>query len=154
MKTMRFRSFRSRLVVVFLGLFVVIQATGYVAVAAFVRTSARQHVEEELRLATTLFARQLDERGRQLVAATRLLSGDFAPAHRDNLASRAARPCAASSIGATPSARRPVRWYATPSAPAKSGRNTGTSLVRQSSSRVPRTCAASSLVRAGGCSST
>ena len=76
--TGHFRSFRSRLVVVFLGLFVVIQATGYVAVAAFVRTSARQHVEEELRLATTLFARQLDERGRQLVAATRLLSGDFA----------------------------------------------------------------------------
>ncbi|RPH75409.1 MAG: HAMP domain-containing protein, partial [Candidatus Rokuibacteriota bacterium] len=78
MKTMRFRSFRSRLVVVFLGLFVVIQATGYVVVAAFVRTSARQHVEEELRLASTLFARQLDERSHQLVAATRLLSGDFA----------------------------------------------------------------------------
>lgn len=78
MRTMRFRSFRSRLVVVFLGLFVVIQTTGYVVVAAFVRASARQHVEEELRLASTLFARQLDERSRQLVAATRLLSGDFA----------------------------------------------------------------------------
>jgi class 3 adenylate cyclase len=76
--TMHFRSFRSRLVVVFLGLFAVIQATGYVVVAAFVRASARQHVEEELRLASTLFARQLDDRSRQLVAATRLLSGDFA----------------------------------------------------------------------------
>jgi len=75
---MHFRSFRSRLVVVFLGLFAVIQATGYVVVAAFVRASARQHVEEELRLASTLFARQLDDRSRQLVAATRLLSGDFA----------------------------------------------------------------------------
>ncbi|HXD98652.1 MAG TPA: cache domain-containing protein [Candidatus Acidoferrum sp.] len=73
-----FRSFRSRLVVVFLGLFALIQATGYVVVAAFVRTSARHHVEEELRLASTLFARQLDDRSRQLVAATRLLSGDFA----------------------------------------------------------------------------
>jgi class 3 adenylate cyclase len=76
--TMRFRSFRSRLVVVFLGLFALIQATGYVVVAAFVRASARQHVEDELRLASTLFARQLDDRSHQLVAATRLLSGDFA----------------------------------------------------------------------------
>jgi hypothetical protein len=76
--TMHFRRFRSRLVAVFLGLFVLIQATGYVVVAAFVRASARQHVEDELRLASTLFARQLDDRSRQLVAATRLLSGDFA----------------------------------------------------------------------------
>jgi len=75
---MRFRSFRSRLVVVFLGLFVVIQATGYVVVGAFVRASARRAVEEELRLASTLFARQFEVRSQQLVAATRLLSGDFA----------------------------------------------------------------------------
>ena len=76
--TMHFRSFRSRLVAVFLGLFTLIQATGYVVVAAFVRASAHQQVEDELRLASTLFARQLDDRSRQLVAATRLLSGDFA----------------------------------------------------------------------------
>src|SRR5262245_6253662 len=75
---LHFRRFRSRLVVVFLGLFAVIQVTGYLAVAAFVRTSARQHVEEELRLTSSFFARQLDDRARQLVAATRLLSGDFA----------------------------------------------------------------------------
>src|SRR5262245_45227615 len=75
---MRFRSFRSRLVVVFLGLFVVIQAAGYVVVAAFVRASARHTVEDELRLASTLFARQLDVRTHELVTATRLLSGDFA----------------------------------------------------------------------------
>jgi class 3 adenylate cyclase len=78
MKKMQFQSFRGRLVAVFLGLFVVIQATGYAVVAAFVRSTARQHVEDELRLASTLFARQLDDRTRQLVAATRLLSGDFA----------------------------------------------------------------------------
>src|SRR5437763_1288518 len=73
-----FRSFRSRLVVVFLGLFALIQATGYFAVTAFVRASARHTVDDELRLASTLFARQLDVRTQQLVAATRLLSGDFA----------------------------------------------------------------------------
>jgi adenylate cyclase len=75
---MRFRSFRSRLVVVFLGLFVVIQAAGYLVVAAFVRASARQAVEDELRLASTLFVRQLEVRTHELVTATRLLSGDFA----------------------------------------------------------------------------
>ena len=75
---LRFRSFRSRLVVVFLGLFALIQATGYVAVSAFVRASARHTVEDELRLASTLFARQLEVRTQQLVSATRLLSGDFA----------------------------------------------------------------------------
>ena len=71
----QFRRFRSRLIVVFLGLFAVIQVTGYLAVAAFVRASARQHVEEELRLASSFFARQLDDRSRQLITATRLLSG-------------------------------------------------------------------------------
>src|SRR6185503_17108535 len=76
--SLHFRSFRSRLVVVFLGLFALIQATGYVAVSAFVRASARHTVEDELRLASTLFARQLDVRTQQLVTATRLLSGDFA----------------------------------------------------------------------------
>jgi len=74
----RFRSFRSRLVVVFLGLFALIQATGYIAVSAFVRASARHTVADELRLASTLFARQLEVRSQQLVGATRLLSGDFA----------------------------------------------------------------------------
>jgi adenylate cyclase len=75
---MRFRSFRSRLVVVFLGVFVVIQAAGYAVVAAFVRASVRHSVEDELRLASTLFVRQLEVRSHELVTATRLLSGDFA----------------------------------------------------------------------------
>ena len=75
---MHFRSFRSRLVVVFLGLFAVIQAIGYFTVAEFVAAGARHTVDEELRLASTLFARQLEVRTQQLVTATRLLSGDFA----------------------------------------------------------------------------
>jgi len=75
---MRFRSFRSRLVVVFVGLFAVVQAASFVAVTASVRGSARNEIDEELRLASALFRRQLDFRAQQLVAATRLLSGDFA----------------------------------------------------------------------------
>src|SRR5512145_2277873 len=77
MRLPRFRSFRSRLVAVFVGLFAVILATCFV-VAAAVRASARNEIGEELRLAGTLFVRQLESRTQQLVGATRLLSGDFA----------------------------------------------------------------------------
>ena len=73
-----FRSFRGRLVAVFVGLFAVILATCFLVVAAAVRASARHEIGEELRLAGTLFVRQLEFRSQQLVAATRLLSGDFA----------------------------------------------------------------------------
>jgi adenylate cyclase len=73
-----FRSFRGRLVAVFVGLFAVILATCFLVVAAAVRASARHEIGEELRLAGTLFVRQLESRGQQLVTATRLLSGDFA----------------------------------------------------------------------------
>jgi adenylate cyclase len=73
-----FRSFRGQLVVVFVGLFAVILATCFLVVAAAVRTSARSEINEELRLAGTLFVRQLEARSQQLLTATRLLSGDFA----------------------------------------------------------------------------
>ena len=73
-----FRSFRGQLVVVFVGLFAVILATCFLVVAAAVRASARSEINEELRLAGTLFVRQLEARSQQLLAATRLLSGDFA----------------------------------------------------------------------------
>jgi len=73
-----FRSFRGRLVAVFVGLFAVILATCFLVVAVTVRASARHEIGEELRLAGTLFVRQLESRSQQLVAATRLLSGDFA----------------------------------------------------------------------------
>jgi len=65
-------------VAVFVGLFAVILATCFLVVAAAVRASARHEIGEELRLAGTLFVRQLEFRSQQLVAATRLLSGDFA----------------------------------------------------------------------------
>ena len=73
-----FRSFRGQLVVVFVGLFAVILATCFLVVAVAVRASARTEINEELRLAGTLFVRQLEARSLQLLTATRLLSGDFA----------------------------------------------------------------------------
>jgi hypothetical protein len=73
-----FRSFRGPLGAVFVGLFIVILATGFLVVAAAVRASARDEINEESRLAGTLFVGQLESRSQQLVAATRLLSGDFA----------------------------------------------------------------------------
>jgi adenylate cyclase len=73
-----FRSFRGRLVAVFVGLFAVILAACFLVVAISVRASARHEIGQELRVAGTLFVRQLDSRSAQLAAATRLLSGDFA----------------------------------------------------------------------------
>jgi class 3 adenylate cyclase len=75
---LRFRSFRGRLVTVFVGLFAVVLTISLLVVAGFVRAAARYEIGEELRLASTLFVRQLDARSQQLVGATRLLSGDFA----------------------------------------------------------------------------
>src|SRR4029077_3504395 len=77
-KVRSFRSFRGQLVVVFVGLFAVILATCFLVVAAAVRANARSAINEELRLAGTLFVRQLEARSQQLLTATRLLSGDFA----------------------------------------------------------------------------
>ena len=64
--------------VVFVGLFAIVLAISLLVVAAFLRASARAEIDEELRLAGTLFVRQLDARSQQLVGATRLLSGDYA----------------------------------------------------------------------------
>ena len=61
-----------------LRIFAVVFAISLFVVAVFVRAAARYEIDEELRLATTLFVRQLDARSQQLVGATRLLSGDFA----------------------------------------------------------------------------
>ncbi len=75
---LRLRSFRSRLVVVFVGLFAVVLGISFALVAASTHATARAQIDRELRRAGTLFARQLDLRTRQLLGATRLLSGDFA----------------------------------------------------------------------------
>ncbi len=75
---MHFRSFRDRLVVVFVGLFAVILTVSLLVVAVSVRASARHEIDEELRHTATLFVRQLDGRSQQLLGATRLLAGDFA----------------------------------------------------------------------------
>ena len=75
---MRFRSFRGRLVIVFVGLFAVIQATCFLVVAVAVRTSARKEINEELRLAGTLFTRRM--RGEPEKTARPLTLGAGEPA--------------------------------------------------------------------------
>ncbi len=59
-------------------MFAVILATCFLVVAAAVRASARDEINEEPRLAGTLFVRQLESRSQQLVPPSDLLSGDFA----------------------------------------------------------------------------
>ena len=54
-------------------------------VAAAVRASARDEINEELRVAGTPFVRQLESRSQQLVRPSDLLSGDFALRPRDEV---------------------------------------------------------------------
>jgi class 3 adenylate cyclase len=70
--------FRRRLVAVFVGLFVAVQLVSFALVVVSVRAHARHQLDEELRRAGLLFTRQLAFRAEQLLAATRLVSGDFA----------------------------------------------------------------------------
>ncbi|HXG14780.1 MAG TPA: adenylate/guanylate cyclase domain-containing protein [Calidithermus sp.] len=78
MRRLAVGGFRRRLVVVFVGLFAVVQLVSFALVVASVRASARHQVDEELRQAGRLFTRQLASRTEHLLAATRLVSGDFA----------------------------------------------------------------------------
>jgi curli biogenesis system outer membrane secretion channel CsgG len=57
-----FRRFRGRLVAVVVGLFVAVLAACFLVAAAAARASARNEINRELRLAGTMFVRQLESR--------------------------------------------------------------------------------------------
>ena len=78
MRVVDFRRFRGRLVAVVVGLFVAVLAACFLVATAAARASARNEINRELRLAGTLFVRQLESRGQQLVGAAQLLSDDVA----------------------------------------------------------------------------
>lgn len=75
---LRFRSFRTRILVFFLGLLILIQAGIFLAVNTANVDNARRVVDEALVVAASVFQRQLEERRRELLLAARLLSSDFA----------------------------------------------------------------------------
>jgi len=74
----RFRSFRTRILVFFLGLLVLVQAGAFFAVNTANIENARRVLDDALVVTASVFKRQIDERSRQLQLAARLLSGDFA----------------------------------------------------------------------------
>jgi len=75
---MRFHSFRSRLLVFFLGLFVLVQAAALYAVHAANVRNARSQIDDALEVGAGVFGRLIEERTRRLVEAARLLSADYA----------------------------------------------------------------------------
>lgn len=73
-----FRSFQSRLLVFFLGLFVAIQAITLFAVNTANTQNARREIDRALEVGAEVFKRLVDSRSQRLVEAAGLLSGDFA----------------------------------------------------------------------------
>jgi adenylate cyclase len=74
----RFRSFQSRILTFFLGLFVLVQAAAFYAVNAAHTRNARRQIDDALEVGAGVFHRLIEERNRRLLEAARLLSGDFA----------------------------------------------------------------------------
>ncbi len=74
----RFRSFRARLTVFFVGLLLAVQGAAFVAVDFANGRNARRQINAELEVDARVFDRLLAARAAQLLQAARLLSGDFA----------------------------------------------------------------------------
>ncbi|MDP6690709.1 MAG: hypothetical protein QF384_14535, partial [Alphaproteobacteria bacterium] len=74
----RFRSFRTRLTVFFVGLLLAVQVAAFVIVDFANSHFARQQINSELEVDARVFGRLLASRTAQSVQAARLLSGDFA----------------------------------------------------------------------------
>ena len=75
---MAVRVVRGRRITIVAGLLVVVLSAGLLVVTTSARARARNAIDEELRLAGTLFVTQLETRSRHLVAATQALAGDMA----------------------------------------------------------------------------
>ncbi len=74
----RFKSFRARILVFFLGLLVLVQAAVFISVNTASIKNARIQIDETLKITASVFGRIMKEREARLLEAARLLSGDFA----------------------------------------------------------------------------
>ncbi|MDP6406597.1 MAG: hypothetical protein QF797_15485, partial [Alphaproteobacteria bacterium] len=72
----RFRSFRTRLTVFFVGLLLLVQGAAFVAVDLANSRNARRQINAELEVDARVFDRLLASRTAQSTQAARLLSGD------------------------------------------------------------------------------
>ena len=74
----RFQSFQSRLLVLFLGLFIAVQAASFLAVNTALTNNARSQIADELLVGERVFDRLITARSERLAEAARILSGDYA----------------------------------------------------------------------------
>ncbi len=74
----QFQSFKTRILVFFLGLLVIVQAAIFLSVNTASITNAEQQIEDALQVTASVFERLVKERIQGLLEAARLLSGDFA----------------------------------------------------------------------------
>ncbi len=75
---MGFRRFRSRIIVVFMGLFLLVLAAVLFAVDRANTRHARTQITESLNVAGRVFTRLFDARAERLIEGVRILAGDFA----------------------------------------------------------------------------
>jgi len=75
---LHFKSFRTRLLVLFLGLLAVVQVAAFLIVNTATTRSARGQIDAALVTTAESFRELLKERSSSLLVAARLLSGDFA----------------------------------------------------------------------------
>lgn len=74
----QFRRFQTRIIVLFLGLFTVVQVIGFISVYVAQLASAREQINSALEVGAGVFNRLVMERNNRLIEAARLLSDDFA----------------------------------------------------------------------------
>ena len=75
---LNFRSFRTRILVFFLGLLILVQVVAFISVNAANHRNARQEIDNSLEVTSGVFQQLIATRNQRLLEAARLLSGDFA----------------------------------------------------------------------------
>lgn len=75
---LQFRRFQTRIIVLFLGLFTVVQVSAFISVYVAQLASARKQINTALEVGAGVFNRLVLDRNNRLIEAARLLSGDFA----------------------------------------------------------------------------
>jgi diguanylate cyclase (GGDEF)-like protein len=77
MKRPRFNSLQTRIVVLFLLLFLVVQGVGFSFIVKSISDNSRAQLREELLVGERIFAQQLAQNGQRLIQAGNILAADF-----------------------------------------------------------------------------
>ena len=74
----RFGRLETRIVKFFVGLLVIVQLAGFISIRYVIEQNARRNLREELNVGERVFKRLLEQKEQQLIAATNVLTRDFA----------------------------------------------------------------------------